>query len=218
MTVLQGMVIEFQLHGQAVDQCASITKEQLKSVQGVNMIVNAIFRRDFASVIWKLMMASELCWTFVTDSMSLRRILKCILLPPLQSFILFLQPAKYCSVLRHWSFWIMHLSSILNAFLCCLLQPSLLWGFSDQASNDDSLKVVTYCQVSSIVDQCEKSDKPSVATMFGNNSGRWETVTTRTMMVAIENPLREPKELFLPSVWQAWTLKVKSSWWWKPPW
>ena len=48
---LQGIVLKSQLFGQAADQCSELTREELRSENGVNLIVNAVYRRDFMSVI-----------------------------------------------------------------------------------------------------------------------------------------------------------------------
>lgn len=47
----QGIVLKLLSYGQAADQCAKMTKKQLKSEHGVELIVNAVFRRDFMPVI-----------------------------------------------------------------------------------------------------------------------------------------------------------------------
>lgn len=49
--VLQGIICKTQLNGQAADHCAEISKEQLKSTNGVDLIVNTVYLHDFMSVI-----------------------------------------------------------------------------------------------------------------------------------------------------------------------
>lgn len=53
ITELQGIVLKSRMFGKAADQCAELTKEQLKlkSAEGVQLIVSLVYRIDFMSVI-----------------------------------------------------------------------------------------------------------------------------------------------------------------------
>ena len=50
---LQGIVLKSQLYGQASNQCTEISKDQLKSEHGVELIISAVYLRDIMSVIAK---------------------------------------------------------------------------------------------------------------------------------------------------------------------
>lgn len=48
---MKGLILKSQLYGKAADMCSALTKEELKSDNGVNLIVNATYRRDALNVI-----------------------------------------------------------------------------------------------------------------------------------------------------------------------
>lgn len=50
-TAFQGIVFKSQLYGEAADQIADTTKEELKFCQGMYLIGSVVYRRDFISVI-----------------------------------------------------------------------------------------------------------------------------------------------------------------------
>lgn len=156
---LQGILLKFQLHGQVADHCSEITHDQLKLRNGVDSIMNAEYRRDFMSVV------SE-AYDGFSNVLNTRRGQN----ESLKSFearlLVSVAKVNFFSMTSKLPLCITALMLLNNSSAEYSRRVSALSAatptcttFSAQSSNNDFLKVLTYSHVSSIVNQCEKSER-----------------------------------------------------------
>lgn len=168
---VQGIILKSQLYGQAADQCSELTKEQLKSENGVQLIINAVYRRDFMSVISEAYDGfSILINTRRNDNESLKEF-ETRFSAAVSKFNSFSTTTKLPQCIT--ALLLLINASIEHSQRVSALSAAAPAGtvFNDQASNDDFLKVVTYNQVSSIVKQCEKSNTSIISANAGGPGG-----------------------------------------------
>lgn len=150
-------MLKFQLYGQASDLRAELTREELKSDNGVNLIVNAAYQRDALSVI------SEAFDGFNTLLTTRRR----------QSGSLKTFETRFSAAVTKFNSLsnttklpqcITALMLLSNASIEQSQRVSVLaavassgQNFSEQSTNDEFLNAVTYKQLASMVKQCERS-------------------------------------------------------------
>lgn len=155
---LQGIVLKSQLYGHAADQCTEITKEQLRSSDGVQFIVNSVYRRHYMSVISEAYEGFSALMNTRRGKMDYLKSFETRLAAAVAKFNSFSATTKLpqCTT----SLMLLNKASIDHSQRVSALSAAAPAGtpFPEQASNDDFLKVVTYSQVSSMVKQCEKSD------------------------------------------------------------
>ena len=157
VVAMQGIVLKSQLFGQAADLCAEITKEQLKSANGVKLIVNAVYQRDALSVISE---AYEGFNSLLTTRRSNTESLKSFEL----RFSAAVTKFNSLSTTTKLPQCITALMLLSNANVDQTSRVSVLAAsapstddFNDNSTNDDFLAAVTYKQLASVVKQCERA-------------------------------------------------------------
>ena len=152
---------------QASDQCSELTKEELKSVEGVNLIVNSVYRRDFMSVISDAYDGfSALINTKRGQNESLKGF-ETRFSAAVTKFNSFSNTTNLPQCITE--LLLLNNSSIEHSQRVSALSAAAPSGtlFSDQAINDDFLEVVTYNQVSSIFKQCERAQLSKLSASTG---------------------------------------------------
>lgn len=142
--------------------------EQLKSANGVQLIINSVYRRDFMSVISEAYDGfSILINTKRNDHESLKEF-ETRFSATVSKFNSFSTTTKLPQCIT--ALLLLSNASIDHSQCVSALSAAAPVGtvFNDQASSDDFLQVVTYNQVFSIVKQCEKAN---VSTISANTGG-----------------------------------------------
>ena len=157
---MQALVLKSQLYGQAVDLCAELSKEELKSDKGVSLIVNAVYQRDALSVIsetfegFNALLTTRRGHTETLKNFELRfsaavtkfnSLSKTTKLPQCITALMLLSNANIDQSQR---------VSVLAA--AALKNDSL----NEDSSNDAFLSAVTYKQLASVVKQYERAGNP----------------------------------------------------------
>lgn len=170
---IQGLVLKFQLYGQASDLCAELTNAQLKSDDGVSLIVDNLYRHDFMSVI------SE-AYDGFNNLLNARRAQT----ESLKNFETRFSAAvtKFNSLSKTTKLpqCITALMLLSNAAIDHSQRISALAAaapsgttFTELSRNDDFLSEETYRQLASVVKQCEKGSErilnASAATAWRTN-------------------------------------------------
>lgn len=168
---LQGIVLKSQLYGQAADQCCEISKEQLRSADGVNLIVNAVYRRDFMSVISE---AFDDFSTLLNTRRGQTESLKSFetrFSAAVSKFNSFSSTTKLPQCIT--ALLLLNNAGIEHSQRVSALSAAAPNGasFTAQSTNDEFLSVVTYNQVSGIVKQCEKANRSPPDPLSASNGG-----------------------------------------------
>lgn len=153
---LQGICLKSQLFGRAIDLCSGITAEQLSGENGVDLIVNAIYKRDGLSVIseaYKIF--NDLLTTKRDDSESMKGF-ELRYAAGVAKFNAISESTKLPECLTS-------LMLIANAEITDSERVSVLAAaasssdFEDSAntSNEEFLMSISYASVASVIKQCE---------------------------------------------------------------
>lgn len=140
----KGIVLKSQLYGQASKQCAVVTKEQLRSKNGVNLIINAIYRRDFMSVILEAYENFSALINLRRDPAESLRTFETRYSAAVAKFNFFSSTKKLLQCIT--SLVLLNNASIEHSQRVSALSAAAPTGtaFSDKASTDNFLKVLTY--------------------------------------------------------------------------
>lgn len=146
------------MYGQASDQGAKTTKEQLRSENGVHLMINAIYGRDFMSVISEAYENFSALTNPRQEPPHSPKTFETRFLAAGAIFNSFSSIKKLLQCIT--SSMLLNNASIENSQRVSAHSAAALTGtaFPDQASNHDSLKVVTYSPRSSIVKHWGKSE------------------------------------------------------------
>ncbi len=154
---LQAICLKSQLFGRAKDLCAGITSDQLNGIEGVNRIVNAIYKRDALSVVSEAYKSFNQLWnTKRTDTESMKSFE--------QRFAACVSKFNAISETTRLPECLTALMLLSNAVVEDSQRVSVLAAASpnepqlgQQATNDQFLSAVTYQSVASVIKQCDNN-------------------------------------------------------------
>lgn len=168
MPQLQVIVITPQFFVQAADQCSELTREQIKSSNGVQRLFNSVYRRDFMSLISEAFDGFRTLLNTHRGQNETLKVFEAGFSAATSKCNSFSTTTKFPQCIA--ALMLLNNANIEHSKRVSALSAASPAGtiFSDQAMNDEFLKVVTYNQVSSIVKQCERANG---STLLANREG-----------------------------------------------
>ena len=169
---MQGLLLKSQLYGQAADLCSALTKDQLKSNDGVSLIVNKIYQRDALSVISEAYDGFNLLLSTRRNPNENLKNFELRFAASVTKFNSLSDTTKLPQCIT--ALMLLSNSGIDHSQRISVLAAAAPTGnnLTDSSTNDQFLAAVTYKQVASVVKQCNSgSSSTSGETLVGNYGG-----------------------------------------------
>lgn len=156
---LQGLVLKSQLFGRAKDLCAGITAEQLQSENGVDLIVQKVFKRDALSVVSETFKDFNCLLDSKRDEKEGFRNFEQRFAANMAKFNSISETTKLPECIT--ALMLLANASVDDAQRISVLASAANHNgeVNDQASNDALLETITYESIASIIKQCDRQSE-----------------------------------------------------------
>lgn len=163
---VQGIVLKSQLYGEAADFCSALSIDQLKQVDGLQLIIDTVYQRDFLSVISEAYEGFNRLLNTRRENNELLKSFEIRFSVSVAKFNSMLETTKLHQCIT--ALMILRNAAIEHSQRDACLNDAAPNGrvFSDQSSNDELMSAVTYKQLASVVRQCEKAPSTSSTSTY----------------------------------------------------